>query len=201
LRLLRGLRHLRPRPRLAVIGAHGVRDFARLGAVRFLDGVDHNARRGQRTRFLGQTATERLHEGVVDLLTGHLCEQGAHLEDVVLVAAALVSALLEHRGARRRPAGASQRRTTRSRGAHAWPRRQSRTHWPRWSRPAGTHRSADWRGATWRKLGLELGWPTSASPARAASRRPATVTTELIALMIAARQAAPVTIEAVVEFF
>jgi hypothetical protein len=172
--------------------------------VRLFDRFDDDARGWQCARFFGQAAAERLHELVVDLLTGHLSQQAAHLDDVVLIAATLLGTLLEHRRAARRSAGTTHRRTTRSRRTHAWSRR-TRTHRPGRSWAAWAHRSiADacpaWRG----ELSFELRRSATTAATWATARgRPAPLTAQLVTAVIAARYAATaVTIEAIgVEVF
>ena len=112
--------------RSAIVRAHGVGDSARLGALGLFDRLDHDARGRQGACFFGQSATERFHELVVDLLAAVLSQQLPHLDDVVFVAPTLIGALLHHVGATRWTAWAANAwRATHAhaRGTHARTRR------------------------------------------------------------------------------
>jgi hypothetical protein len=176
-----------PLTRPAIVSAHGIGDLARLDGLALLDGLDHDPRRGQRTRLFRQTATEVLHEGVVDLLAAVLAQQLTHLEDVVLVAAALVGTLLEHAGAVRRTHRATHRRTAWARSTHARPQR-TWTHRTERTRATRTHRSIADSSTTrwWRELGLEFARSTSATTTRArATDWPTTFSSKLVTAMFA----------------
>ena len=175
--------------------AYGVADLARIGTPGLFDGLDDDVRGRQRTGFFGQTTAERFHELVVDLLAAELRQQSAHLGDVLFVAPPLLSALLEHRRATRRPTGAAHGRTTRARRTHAWSRR-TWSHWAAWPRAArATRRPLDrWPGGGCSELWLGL--TTAASTTACAGATRATpFTADLFAAMLAARQSAPITIE------
>jgi hypothetical protein len=143
--------------------------------VGFFDRLDHDARRRQGTRFFGQSATERFHELVVDLLAAVLSQQLAHFDNVVFVAAALIRPLLEHVGPARRPTWPAYTwwaPHTHARGTHAWPCRsrthrstgRPRAHWSARTIGARVY-AAGWR----RELGLELAGLTPTAATRTAA--------------------------------
>ena len=192
--------HGRPRSRSAVVRSHRVSNLARIRALGLTNRVDDDVRRRQRPSLFGQTAAESLHELIVDLLAAELAQQATHFGDVLLVAAALFGALLQHRGAAWRPPLTWW--STSSRGPHTW------TRWPRSSGPwrARSARRAGgsvsgWRtGNRRRKLGLELA--SSATPTtarRSASTWTSTVASELFTAMFATRGAAAIAVELAVR--
>jgi hypothetical protein len=160
----------RARARPPIVGAHGIGNSPWVGTSGFSDGLNHNARRRQGTGFFGQPATERLHELVVNLLAAVLSQELPHLDDVVFITAALLSALLEHVRAVWRTPGAAN--TWRTSHAHAWSAhsrtRRALTHWSGWPRAARAHRTITGRctACWWRKLELELAGLTPTATSR-----------------------------------
>src|SRR5207253_3899457 len=167
---LRWRTYLWTRARPAIVGPHRIGNSAWFGAPGFFDRLDHDARRRQSARFFGQSATERLHELVVDLLATVLGQQLPHFDNVVFIAPALIGPLLEHVGPARRSTGPTN--TWWTTHAHTWsahPRtRGSWTHrsrWPRATRTQGTIAGCVYPAGWWCKLRLELArlTPTTAS--------------------------------------
>lgn len=205
-RRLGWLTHGWPRAGAAIVRPHGIGNSARVSALGLFDGIDDDARRWQSARFLGQSSTERFHEGLVDFLPAVLSQQRAHLQNVVFVAAALVSTLLKHVGTAWRAARTADANTWRPANAgrtQTRPHRWSRTHRPCWTWTARTKGPvAAWRTAGRRcKLGLELAW-TAASPtsgttrtAAATTTRAAAFTAQFFAAMLTARCSAAVPIK------
>jgi hypothetical protein len=187
-------------PRSAVVRADSVSDFARIRALGLFDCLDHDAGRRQRTCLFSQCARKRLHELVVDFLTAELGQKAAHLDDVFLVAASLLGALLQHGGKADRTTTAGTWGTTWARRSHAWSRR-ARAHWPSGARPARTWGTiAAWRANTGRReLRLHLAGPPSATTAASAGGASALTAHLTFAAVFAARNAAAITVEAIVE--
>jgi hypothetical protein len=168
--------------------ADGVADLARLGALRLADCLHDDVRRWQRARFLGQPATENLHEMVIHFLATELGEQPPHLSNVLVVAAPLFGALLQHRRTAWWPTRTTHRRPTRARRAHAWPRwarahRASRPR-PAWTAGPVANRSA---GRRRREVGLHLAAATT--PTWPGAAWTPTLATKLVATVFAARRA------------
>jgi len=182
------------------VGPHRVTDLAWFCAARFTDCLDHDVRRRQRASLFGETATERLHEVVVDFLAADLSQQAPHLGDVLLVTPPLLSPLLEHGRAAGRTAWTDAWRTARSRRTHTWARR-ARSHRTLWARPTRTswpiHRRTAWH---WRrKLRLELASPaTTTWPAATSSGTPP-FAAKLITAMFPARRPAAVAVKLAVR--
>jgi len=181
------------------VGAHSVADLAWIRAARLFDRIDDDVWRRQRACLFGQTATERLHELIVDFLSAEFGQELPHFGNVLVVTSPLLGSLLEHVGAARRAAWANTGRSTRSRRAHAR---------SRWSGSHGTQRA--WAARTarshrrttrcWcRKLGFKF---TSASaPARPTGTRgwATPFAAELITAVLAARRAPSIAVERTVR--
>jgi hypothetical protein len=174
---------------------HGIADLARIRALRLTDRLDDDVRRWQRARFFGEPATERFHELVVDFLAAEFSQQTTHFRDVLFVTPPLLGALLQHRGAGRRPARTW--RSARTRRTHAWASR-TRTHWTLRPRPAWCATWSLASSATWHwssELGLEL-TPTTSSARTWATRWTSSLTAKLFAAMLASgRTTASVAVE------
>jgi hypothetical protein len=176
--------------------ANGVADLAWLGALRLADRFDDDVRRRQRACFLGQSAAENLHEMVIHFLAAELGEQSPHLSDVLVVAATLFGALLEHRGSARWSTGTTHRRPTHARCTHTWPS-WSGTHRATWPRPTWTagsiaHGSA---GGGRREVGFHLA--PAATPARpgTTTRTPTLAAKLVTAVFAAGRSATTIAVE------